>query len=116
MDVHKELPPFDGEIRLDKLDEVEPEQESLMLLTAMTKGEVFGLILRRCTTSGAVPVYERTGFVNGTGTLKDLHHCGYGGPPSTTPTGLPEWPGDGYEGQSISSLLGGIGKSMIKIC
>lgn len=114
MDVHKDIPPFDDQFRWNRLDEVEPEPDSLMLLTACTQGQVFGVILRRHTTSGDVPAYERSGFVNGSTIMKDLHRWSsvdY----SHWPIDEPEWPDYDDEGQSISSLLGGIGESMIKI-
>lgn len=36
-----------------------------LLLTALSKGVVFGLLWNRRCTSGVVPEYERVGFING---------------------------------------------------
>lgn len=113
MDVHKNLPPFDDEIRLDRLDEEEPVPESFMLLTALTQGQVFGLILRRRGTSCGVPTYERSGFVNGTDALKDYMHWGSEGQSASGTVREPDWLHDKQE--AISPLLGGIGKRMMKI-
>lgn len=112
MDVHRALPPFDEKVVLDRLDDVEPESDLEMLLTALFGGQVYGLILRRCETSGAVPAYERVGFVNGTGVLKQFLQCN-----STSCTYVPADPPIWHheEGMGISPTLGGIGKSMIKI-
>lgn len=112
MDVHKALPPFDGKVVLDRLDDMEPESDLEMLLTALLGTQVYGLILRRCETSGAVPAYERVGSINGTGVLKGFWSCN-----STSctyvPADVPVWYHE--EDLGISPTLGGIGKSMIKI-
>lgn len=76
LDVQKRLPPFNGVVRFDRLDGVEPEEDSMMLLTAMTKDEDFGLILRRHAAPGAVPAYERLGFVDGIDTMGWIEKSG----------------------------------------
>lgn len=112
MDVHKCIPVFDQHFRMDRLEGAELKQGLVMLLTALAQGNVYGLILERRETSGAVPAYERIGFVNGTDVMGDIIQWSsnyY----VTMDLEEPEWLFD--EKQGISPMLGGIGKMMIKI-
>lgn len=113
MDVHRCIALADGSIILDRLADAEPESDMVMLLAALVKGQVYGLVLRRReVSSGAVPAYERMGFVNGTDVMGDLHKWG-SGINSSKPMCEPPWQHD--ENLGISSILGGIGKTMVKI-
>lgn len=112
MDVHKCIPVFNEKFRMDRLDGAEQKEGLVMLMTALAQGNVYGLILERRETSGAVPAYERIGFVNGTDVMGEFNQWGsnyY----ITMDLEEPEWLFD--EKQGISSILGGIGKRMIKI-
>lgn len=112
MDVHKLSPSFDGKPLLNRLEGAEPESDLVMLLTALVDDEVYGLILQRCEISGAVPAYKRVGFINGTDYLRDLVRCD-----STSASYYPISEGFWFyeKDLGIGPILGGIGKSMMKI-
>lgn len=112
MDIHKHVPPFDGKVLLDRLDGIEPDSDLVMLLTAIIDQDVYGLILRQYETSGAVPAYERVGFINGTDYLRDFISCNSTSA-SYRPAEVELWQYE--EDLGICSILGGIGKTMIKI-
>ncbi|THV44903.1 hypothetical protein BGAL_0559g00030 [Botrytis galanthina] len=66
MDIHPVLEPYDEKIRLNRLDGMELESSKwVMLLMALGKGVVCGLVLSPCYAQDKVSGYERVGFVNG---------------------------------------------------
>ncbi|KAG4432710.1 hypothetical protein IFR05_011810 [Cadophora sp. M221] len=66
MDEHKATAQYEGGIQLDRLDGMGLENMDLiMLLTALSKGAVYGLLLNRRVTIGDMPEYERVGFFSG---------------------------------------------------
>jgi len=115
MDVHNANAPYDESIRLDRLDGMELDSIDLvMLLTALSKGVVHGLVLNRRSASGNVPEYERVGFINGMDSIGELATW-----TSNSYSAIPmfdqDWEPDEDEG--ISAILegGGIRKSTMKI-
>lgn len=73
LDVHKATALYDENIQLDRLDGMELESmDHIMLLTALSKGVVYGLLLNRRVVSGDMPEYERVGFINGLDAIGDL--------------------------------------------
>ena len=58
MDVHKATALYDESIQFENMDLV-------MVLTALSKGVAYGLLLNRRVASGDMPEYERVGFING---------------------------------------------------
>ncbi|KAH6723492.1 hypothetical protein BKA61DRAFT_566120 [Leptodontidium sp. MPI-SDFR-AT-0119] len=73
LDVHKATALYDENIQLDRLDGMELESmDHIMLLTALSKGVVYGLLLNKRVVSGDMPEYERVGFINGLDAIGDL--------------------------------------------
>ncbi|TGO07795.1 hypothetical protein BTUL_0246g00020 [Botrytis tulipae] len=73
MDIHPVHEPYDEKIRLNRLDGMELESgEWVMLLMALGKGVVCGLVLSPCYAQDEVSGYERVGFVNGLDSIARL--------------------------------------------
>ncbi|KAH9214510.1 hypothetical protein DL95DRAFT_503474 [Leptodontidium sp. 2 PMI_412] len=71
--VHNATALYDENIQLDRLDGMELESmDHIMLLTALSKGVVYGLLLNRRVVSGDMPEYERVGFINGLDAIGDF--------------------------------------------
>lgn len=115
MDTHKATAPYDETIQLDRLDGMELESINLfMLLTALSKGVIYGLLLKRRGTGDIVPEYERVGFVNGLDAIGEF--CTWS---SSSYSSEPMFTDDWYPGglSGISSILEdvGIAKTTTKI-
>lgn len=115
MDIHESDPLVDKSILLDRLDGLELDTMDLvMLLTALSKGVVLGLVLNRRSTKGTVPEYERVGFVNGMDSIGEFvswSSSSY----SVRPMFSDDWGPDNDEGISAILESAGISKSTMKI-
>lgn len=80
VDVYKDLSPVIKQIRLDRLEEVEPEPESDGSKAFGPRSD-FGcnLTAAQNVRGYAMPVYERSGFFNSTNTRKGFHMCSTSG-------------------------------------
>ncbi|KAI0550487.1 heterokaryon incompatibility protein-domain-containing protein [Xylaria curta] len=116
MDVNKADIPSDGNIQLDRLDNVELEDMNLtMLLTALSKGVVYGLILNRRSASGDVPEFDRVGFVNGQDEIGRIIEWTSGAPGSSSPMFRTDWDPDDHGGIHLILKKARIRKSRFKI-
>ncbi|KAI1737720.1 heterokaryon incompatibility protein-domain-containing protein [Xylaria scruposa] len=116
MDINKADIPYDGSIQLDRLDNVELEDMNLtMLLTALSKGVVYGLLLNRRSASGDVPEFERVGFVNGQDKIGKIVEWLSSGNSSTYSMCRTDWEPDDHGGIDFILEEAGISKSTIKI-
>ncbi|TVY81568.1 hypothetical protein LSUE1_G002792 [Lachnellula suecica] len=115
LDVHKANPPYTESIQLDRLDGMELDgTDFVMLLTDVSKGMVYGLLLSRRSSDRDVPEYERVGFVNGQDSMGEIAKWSSSSY-SVSPMCLQDWEPD--ENGGLSSILenGNISKSTVKI-
>lgn len=94
-----------------------------MLLTALSKGVAYGLLLNRRSANGHIPEYERVGFVNGQDVMGEITKWTSSWmatreikpEPVTAPLFMEAWEPDEHEG--IDTILEevSISKSIMKI-
>ncbi|KAH9903601.1 heterokaryon incompatibility protein-domain-containing protein [Xylariomycetidae sp. FL2044] len=115
MDIHKATPANDNDIRLDRLEGMEPDNSGLvMLLTALAKGVVYGLVLNPRHADGNGSEYERVGFVNGQdaiGEFASWSSSSY----SAKPLYEQDWDPEDNGGLMAILEQGGISKTQVKI-
>jgi hypothetical protein len=115
MDIHRANPPFDESIQLNRLDGMELENRNLvMLLTALSKGVVLGLVLKKRSVKKGIPGYERVGFVNGMDSIGEFVSWSSSSH-SVTPMFDQDWEPDEDEGISTILENASITKSTMKI-
>lgn len=115
MDEHQATAAYDETIKLDRLDGMELESMDLvMLLTALSKGVVFGLLLSRRRASGDLPEFERVGFINGMDDIGDFVSWSSSSK-SVRPMFESDWGPDENEGMRSILENAGIARGKMKI-
>ncbi|KAI0472522.1 heterokaryon incompatibility protein-domain-containing protein [Xylaria cf. heliscus] len=116
MDEHKAYdPPYDKSIRLDRLDGMELDSMDMsMLLTTVSKGIVYGLLLSRRSVSGEIPEFERVGFVNGLDAIGEISSW-TSSSHSVDPMFRDDWEPEDHGGIEAILAEAGIRKGTLKI-